>query len=128
MTCCARVISKDSTSGPAPGEAQFLPAVEYIRANRVRTLLMEKMKTLFEQVDLYVGGNDLVITNLTGHPTVVMPNGFRTRDGREVPTSITFTGNLFHESDLLTLAHAYQQATGFICGIHRSNQPRTVRR
>jgi Asp-tRNA(Asn)/Glu-tRNA(Gln) amidotransferase A subunit family amidase len=60
-----------------------------------------------------VGGQDLLITNLTGHPTVVLPNGFRTRDGREVPKSITLTGNLFGETDLLAVAHAYQQATGF---------------
>ena len=94
-------------------EAQFTSAVEYIRANRVRTLLMEKMKEVFQQVDLYVGGNDLVITNLTGHPTVVLPDGFRQREGREVPSSLTFTGNLFGESDLLTVAHAYQLATGY---------------
>jgi Asp-tRNA(Asn)/Glu-tRNA(Gln) amidotransferase A subunit family amidase len=93
--------------------AQFLPAVEYIRANRVRTLLMDKMNSLFQQVDLYVGGNDLLITNLTGHPTVVMPNGFRSRNDREVPTSITFTGDLFRETELLAVAHAYQQATGY---------------
>ena len=58
-------------------QGQFIPAVEYIRANRVRTMLMKEMEALFEKVDLYVGGYfDLGITNLTGHPTAVMPNGF----------------------------------------------------
>lgn len=94
-------------------EAHFATAVDYIRANRVRTLLMQNMQRLFEAVDLYVGGQDLVITNLTGHPTVVMPNGLRKRDGVEVPTSITFTGKLFGESTLLQVADAYQRATGF---------------
>ena len=55
---------------------QFIPAVEYLRAKRVRTLLMQEMAKLMTKVDLYVGGNDLMITNLTGHPTVVLPNGF----------------------------------------------------
>ena len=91
---------------------QYIPAVEYIRAQRVRTLLMREMEALFEKVDLYVGGNDLVITNFTGHPTAVLPNGFTKQKDVEVPTAITFTGRLFGETELLSVAHAYQQATG----------------
>jgi len=91
---------------------QFIPAVEYIRANRVRTLVMREMEALFEQVDLYVGGNDLLITNMTGHPTAVLPNGFTTGKEAEVPTAIKFTGRLYGETELLAVAHAYQQATG----------------
>jgi Asp-tRNA(Asn)/Glu-tRNA(Gln) amidotransferase A subunit family amidase len=91
---------------------QFIPAVEYIRANRVRTLVMREMQNLFEQVDLYVGGNDLLLTNMTGHPTAVLPNGFVKAGEAEVPTAITFTGRLYGETDLLAVAHAYQQATG----------------
>lgn len=91
---------------------QFIPAVEYLRANRVRTLLMREMEEVLRPIDLYVGGNDLFITNLTGHPTVVLPNGFTRRDGAEVPTSLTFSGHLFGETELLAVAHAYQQATG----------------
>jgi Asp-tRNA(Asn)/Glu-tRNA(Gln) amidotransferase A subunit family amidase len=93
-------------------QGQFVPAVEYLRAARVRTLLMRAMARLFEDVDLYVGGNDLTITNLTGHPTAVLPDGFRDRNGREFPGSITFTGRLYDESTLLAVAHAYQQAVG----------------
>ncbi|HLN30168.1 MAG TPA: amidase [Gemmataceae bacterium] len=92
---------------------QFIPAVEYLRANRVRTLLMREMEEVMSQVDLYVGGNDLLVTNLTGHPTVVMPNGFQKRGETDMPTSITFTGRLYGESELLAVGHAYQQATGF---------------
>ena len=56
-------------------------------------------------VDLYVGsGEDLAITNLTGHPTVVFPMGFRDRNGRDVPGSITLTGRLYDESTLLAVA------------------------
>jgi Asp-tRNA(Asn)/Glu-tRNA(Gln) amidotransferase A subunit family amidase len=94
--------------------AQFTPAVEYIRANRIRTLLMQEMEKVLADVDVYVcpsfGGSNLLLTNLTGHPAVVLPNGFRS-DG--TPTSITFTGRLFGETTLLAAAHAYQSATDF---------------
>ena len=93
----------------------MIPAVEYIRANRIRTLVMQEMEKVISEVDVYVtpsfvGGN-LLLTNLTGHPAVVVPNGFRSADG--TPTSITFMGKLYGETELLSLAHAYQQATDF---------------
>lgn len=96
-------------------QGQLVPAVEYIRANRIRTLLVRELEEVFKSVDLYVtptfGGDNLLMTNLTGHPQVAVPNGCRSTDG--TPTSLTFTGRLFGESDLLGLAHAYQEATGF---------------
>lgn len=91
---------------------RFVPAVEYLRAQRVRTLLMREMAEVMEQVDLYVGGNDLLLTNLTGHPTVVMPNGLIRTGDVQTPSAITFTGRLFGESELLAVAKAYQDATG----------------
>jgi Asp-tRNA(Asn)/Glu-tRNA(Gln) amidotransferase A subunit family amidase len=94
---------------------QLIPAVEYLRANRVRTLLMRELERALAGVDVLVtpsfGGNLLLLTNLTGHPAVVLPNGFRAGDG--TPTSITFTGRLYGEATLLSLAHAYQRATDF---------------
>ena len=90
---------------PTFRNGRFIPAVEYLRAQRVRTLLMREMAKVMEQVDLYVGGNDLVLCNMTGHPTVVMPNG-------KPPEAITFTGRLYGESELLGVAQAYQEATG----------------
>ncbi len=96
-------------------EAQFIPAVEYIRANRIRTLLMQEMEKVTAELDVYVapsfGGSNLLLTNLTGHPQVVVPHGFRKGDG--TPTSIVFTGKLFGEAEALAVAHAYQQATDF---------------
>ncbi len=89
---------------------QFVTAIEYLRANRVRVQLMKEMNTLMSGIDAYVGGDDLLITNLTGHPTVVLPNGLETRDGVERPTMITMTGRLYGESDLLFLADAFQRA------------------
>jgi len=92
--------------------SHFVTAVDYIRANRVRTLVMREMAKVMEDVDLYVGGNDLVVTNLTGHPTVCLPNGLTKRNGVEVPTALTFTGRLYGEAELLAVAKAYQDATG----------------
>ena len=92
--------------------ARFIPAVEYIQANRVRTLLMNEMEKL--PVDVYLtptfGGNNLLLTNLTGQPCVVLPNGFTDKGA---PTSITFMGRLFGEGTLLAVANAYQDATDF---------------
>jgi Asp-tRNA(Asn)/Glu-tRNA(Gln) amidotransferase A subunit family amidase len=74
---------------------------------------MRAMEDVMAAVDAYVGGNDLLITNLTGHPSVVLPNGFAKRGDVEVPLALTFTGRLYGEAELLAVAHAYQQATGF---------------
>jgi Asp-tRNA(Asn)/Glu-tRNA(Gln) amidotransferase A subunit family amidase len=94
--------------------AHLTPAVEYLQANRVRTLLMRQMADLFKEIDVYVtpsfGGSNLLLTNLTGHPAVVLPNGF---DEKGAPTSISFVGNLFAEAETLAVARAYQEATGF---------------
>lgn len=101
-------------------QARTIPAVEYVNANRVRTLVMREWERRLGELDAYVvpsfGGDHLLMTNLTGHPAVVMPNGFRD-DG--TPTSITFMGRLFDETSVLTLAQAYQQATDF----HRRRPP-----
>ena len=95
-------------------KARLVPAVEYIQANRVRTMLMHAMAEILSEIDVYVApsrvGDNLLLTNLTGHPCVVLPNGFR-KDG--TPTSITFMGNLFGEAETLAVARAYQDATGF---------------
>lgn len=91
--------------------ARFIPAVDYINANRVRTLAMQQWLDLFRDVDVIVAptsSTQLVATNFTGHPAVILPNGFR-EDG--TPVSITFLGKLFGESDLLAVAHSYQSAT-----------------
>ena len=94
--------------------SRFIPAVEYIQANRMRTKVMEKMAESMSEIDVLVappyGGPTLLLTNLPGHPALVMPNGFRENG---TPVSMTFVGNLFKESDLLAVAKAYQDATDF---------------
>ncbi len=92
---------------------RFIPAVEYIQANRIRTLLIEEMAKKLQNIDVYVApswaGSNLTLTNLTGHPSVVVPNGFR----NGTPVSITFTGKPYSEGALLRVAKAYQDATDF---------------
>jgi Asp-tRNA(Asn)/Glu-tRNA(Gln) amidotransferase A subunit family amidase len=90
-------------------QGELTPAVEYLRANRLRTLLIREMEEIFTQVDAYIGGDDLVITNLTGHPTVVLPSRIEREGERDVPQSVTFTGRFFGEESLLALAHAFEK-------------------
>ncbi|HTD22187.1 MAG TPA: amidase [Terriglobales bacterium] len=111
--------------------ARFIPAVEYIQANRARMMAIEAMAKIFDQFDVIVaptGTTQLVVTNLTGHPAVILPNGFRGDDapvphvldngdlepgGPGTPVSLTFLGQLYGEAKMLALAKAYQDATGF---------------
>jgi len=95
-------------------QARLIPAVEYIQANRLRTLLMQEMAQKMERIDVYIaprrGSDNLLITNLTGHPAVLVPNGHNEKDG---PTPISFIGDLFEEAKALRAAKAFQDATGF---------------
>ena len=93
-------------------QGQFVPAVEYLRACRIRTLVMQEMAEVMAGVDAYVGGDDLTLTNFTGHPTVILPDGDRAGSKSGQPGTITFTGRLFGESKLLALGNAYQRASG----------------
>jgi Asp-tRNA(Asn)/Glu-tRNA(Gln) amidotransferase A subunit family amidase len=113
--------------------ARFIPAVEYIQAARARKLIMEAVAKVFENLDVIVaptnGSQQLVITNLTGNPSLILPNGLRGADapkypnddpsdfqnagGPGTPTSLTFLGRLYGEAELLALARAYQEGTGF---------------
>jgi Asp-tRNA(Asn)/Glu-tRNA(Gln) amidotransferase A subunit family amidase len=92
--------------------SRFIPAVEYIQANRIRYMIIQEMEKL--DVDVYIapsfGGDNLLLTNLTGHPCVVLPNGF---DEKGCPVSISFIGRLYDEGKLLAVAKAFQDATDF---------------
>ena len=96
--------------------SRFIPAVDYVNANRLRSVAIQKWDDLMRTVDVIVTPtgaanlSQLVATNLTGHPAVIIPNGFR-EDG--TPVSITFLGGLFEEAKMLAVARAYQEATGF---------------
>jgi len=118
--------------------ARFYPAIDYIQANRVRTLAIRKMKKIFGEYDVVLAkssGPQLTVTNLTGHPAVIVPCGLRNSDapqppsidtgdddsigGPGTPVSITFLGRHYEDGKLLAFARAYQEATGF----HHSHPP-----
>jgi Asp-tRNA(Asn)/Glu-tRNA(Gln) amidotransferase A subunit family amidase len=88
--------------------AYFIPAVEYIQANRMRTRVMEQMDRAFGDLDLFIGSNQL-LTNRTGHPVVSLPNGF----SQGSPTALHLTGKLFGDQEILSLAHAFQAKSDF---------------
>ncbi len=105
-------------SGQDPGDwpntfrsSRFIPAVEYIRAQRARTLLMREMDGLMSKWDAFVspapGSLSLLVTNLTGHPAVAVPCGF----SKGLPQSIMFTGRLYDEGAPLRVALAFERAT-----------------
>ena len=112
--------------------ARFYPAVEYVQAGRARTLACQQVSALFEKVDIIVAptsGLQLVATNLTGHPALIVPNGLRGSDAPHPPkeddgendniggpntlVSITFLAGLYQDAKLAVFGHAYQEATGF---------------
>jgi Asp-tRNA(Asn)/Glu-tRNA(Gln) amidotransferase A subunit family amidase len=112
--------------------ARFYSAVDYIQAMRARTLAIAEMAKLFANVDVIVtpsAGSQLQATNLTGHPAVIVPNGFRGDDapkgdsdedgalantgGPGTPVSLTFLGALYSDARLVAFARAYQDATNF---------------
>jgi Asp-tRNA(Asn)/Glu-tRNA(Gln) amidotransferase A subunit family amidase len=112
--------------------ARFYSAVDYIQAQRARTLAMDAMAKIFADVDVIVtpsNGAQLTATNLTGHPAVIVPNGVRGEDaplpdhtgdghpenvgGPGTPVSLTFLGGLYSDARLAAFARAYQETTGF---------------
>ena len=88
--------------------AYFIPAVEFIQANRFRMRVMEQMDEAFGDLDMFIGSN-LLLTNRTGHPVISVPNGF----SQGSPTALHLTGKLFGEPEILLLAHAFQAKTEF---------------
>jgi len=112
--------------------ARFYPAVEYIQANRARSLAIQQVSKIFEKVDVVVAAtfsDQLVATNLTGHPALILPNGFRGADapkpadsdqsdnddigGPGTPLSITFLAGHYQDAKLCAFGRVYQDATSF---------------
>jgi len=112
--------------------ARFIPAVEYIQLNRARSIAIREVSKVFDQADVIVASTNseqLTVTNLTGHPACIVPNGLRGSDapappsvdtgdddqigGPGTPVSITFLAGHYQDAKLCSLARAYQQAAGF---------------
>jgi Asp-tRNA(Asn)/Glu-tRNA(Gln) amidotransferase A subunit family amidase len=75
---------------------------------------MEATHQAMRDVDVFISPSSpvLLLTNLTGHPQVALPAGFTQRGGQDVPVTMTFVGQLFGEAEMLTVARAWQEATG----------------
>jgi Asp-tRNA(Asn)/Glu-tRNA(Gln) amidotransferase A subunit family amidase len=90
---------------------RFVPAVEYLQAARARSLVIEQMHRALEEIDVYIEitWTSCWLTNVTGHPLIVVPCGFI----GATPASVSFVGKLFGEAELLAVAKAFQDGTGF---------------
>jgi Asp-tRNA(Asn)/Glu-tRNA(Gln) amidotransferase A subunit family amidase len=97
-------------------QVRFVPAVEYIRAMRTRTLLMRGADDFFSKFDVLLEpgtGGTLGMTNLTGHPAMAVKCGFTNTPGyaNGQPRVLMLTGHLYEEATLARVALAYEQAT-----------------
>ncbi len=91
--------------------ARFIPAVEYIRAQRIRRRLGEEVERLMATYDVIVSPStspSVTITNLTGHPAITVNAGF----AGGLPVGLMFTGRLYDEATLVGAALSYEQARG----------------
>jgi Asp-tRNA(Asn)/Glu-tRNA(Gln) amidotransferase A subunit family amidase len=94
--------------------SRLIPAVEYIRAQRIRTLLVEQFEKFMADWDVVVapGSGLLTTTNLTGNPQVVVRCGYTETASPRTPWSMLgFIGRIYDEGSILRLALAYEQAT-----------------
>lgn len=92
-------------------------AVDYLQANRRRTLIMQEVASVLRDVDALTFTSLTLdsatslnpVMSLTGHPSIAVPNGFASTGS---PTGVMFSGHLYQEGELLTLAAAYERARG----------------
>ncbi len=90
--------------------SRYIPAVEYLRAQRARTLLIARLDDLLARVDVFVSPTrsaGLAMTNLTGHPAVAVKAGF----ANGLPVALMVTGRLYDEATVLGVAHAFERLT-----------------
>jgi Asp-tRNA(Asn)/Glu-tRNA(Gln) amidotransferase A subunit family amidase len=93
---------------------RFVPAVEYLQAQRIRSLTMKRFEAEFGDLDMFlaygIGGYSLSLTNATGHPQVLIPYGVNER-GQS--SSVSLIGRLYQEDRLLAVAKTLQDAAAF---------------
>ena len=112
----------DELEGQGPNDrssqlraSRFIPAVDYIRAQRVRTLMIDAVERLFERIDVFLAppsSDSVNMTNLTGHPALVLPGGFvKSETGIDMPQNLMLTGRLDDEATLLDAGLAFERET-----------------
>lgn len=90
--------------------AQFVTAIHFLQANRLRGQLITETQQKLSAVDVVLGGNDLTLTNLTGHPSLVVHCGSETVRERRVPGVIKLTAAAYREDILLHIGKTIQEA------------------
>jgi Asp-tRNA(Asn)/Glu-tRNA(Gln) amidotransferase A subunit family amidase len=112
---CNKMVKQTKESWPNIFRAsRFIPAVEYINANRLRAKLISQINEYIKKFDVLVvpslEDDSQLLFNLTGHPCITFPNGFTTKG---MPTSISFIGNLYDEGIIVSAANQFQIVTNF---------------
>ena len=103
-----RMVLQDASAWPTTfRSATFVSAVDYVLANRARSLMIQRLDEMFKDVDVVVGAGSSAMTNLSGHPQIVVP----TAVGDTRNQGISFVAALYREDLLLRLAHAWQRAS-----------------
>ncbi len=90
--------------------AQFVTAIHFLQANRLRGQLITETQRKLSEVDFVLGGNDLTLTNLTGHPSLIVQCGSETVGEKKVPGTIKLTASAYREDVLLHIGKAIQAA------------------
>ena len=90
----------------------LLSAVDYLKINRLRAILMERHEKLMRKVDVYLGSELALYSNLAGHPLLVFPKKLEKEHGFLQPRPEWMVGRVYDESTLLALADACQRAIG----------------
>ncbi|MBT3605623.1 MAG: hypothetical protein HN521_21380 [Candidatus Latescibacteria bacterium] len=108
------MIEKDKSRWPKSFRvARTITAVEYLRAQRLRSLLSRDMNAMMADWDVVLiprgGRSSLTVSNLTGHPVAIVPCGF----ANGMPRGLSFMGNLYDEAKIMAVARAYEQATAW---------------
>jgi len=114
----------------------------YLCAQKVRTLIRNDFTAAFEKVDaiicptspepafkigersddplkMYLADIFTIATNLAGICGISIPCGFASIDGKQLPIGLQLLGKPFDETNLLKIAHAYEQTTPW----HRERPP-----
>jgi Asp-tRNA(Asn)/Glu-tRNA(Gln) amidotransferase A subunit family amidase len=90
----------------------LLSAVDYLKINQMGAILMQRLARLMQTIDVYLGFELSLYTNLAGHPVMVFPKKLEKEGEFLMPKPQMLVGRAYDESTLLALADAYQRAIG----------------